>query len=62
MRETVAWTGKYPQDPRVPEALHDAVLAACHWRTDLETGKDSKEAIDLLPQQYSGSPWTARTP
>jgi len=62
LRETVAWTRKHPQDPRVPEALHDAVLAAYYRGTDPATGKYSKQAFDLLHQQYPKSPWAARTP
>jgi hypothetical protein len=62
LRETVAWALKHPEDSRVPETLHDAVLAARNRGIDPDTGTYSKRAFDLLHRQYPKSPWTARTP
>jgi hypothetical protein len=60
-RQTVDWAHQHPDDRRVPEALHRAVLAT-RWRCgDPETGKYSKQAFDLLHRQYPKSDWTART-
>ena len=61
-RQTVEWTQKHPGDPRVPEALHRAVMASRYRCTDENTGKYSKQAFDLLHRQYPKSAWTGRTP
>jgi hypothetical protein len=61
LRETIAYAGTHPDDPRVPEALHRAVLASYYRCGDRETGKYSKQAFLLLHRQYPRSPWTART-
>jgi hypothetical protein len=61
-RQTVEWTQKHPDDPRVPEALHRAVMASRYRCTDENTGKYSKQAFDLLHRQYPKSAWAARTP
>lgn len=61
-RESVGWALKHPDDSRVPEALHRAVMASYYQCTDENTGKYSKEAFDLLHRRYPSSPWTARTP
>jgi len=61
-RQTLDWAGKHPDDPRVPEALHRAVMASYYRCTDDNTGKYSKQAFDLLHRQYPKSAWTAQTP
>jgi hypothetical protein len=62
LRETVAWAVKNPDDPRVPETLHDAVLAGRYRRTDADTGTYAKRAFDLLHRRYPKSTWTTQTP
>lgn len=62
LRESVAWAKKHPDDRRVPEALHGAVLAARFRGIDKDTGAYSKQAFDLLHRQYPKSPWTTQTP
>ena len=60
-RQAVDWALRHPDDRRVPEALHRAVLAT-RWRcSDPQTGKYSKQAFDLLHRRYPKSEWTART-
>ena len=60
-RQTVDWARKHPDDLRLPEALHRAVQASRYRCTDASTGKYSKQAFDLLHEQYPKSKWTART-
>jgi hypothetical protein len=61
-RQTLDWARKHPDDPRVPEALHRAVMASYYRCTDANTGKYSKQAFDLLHRQYPKSAWTEQTP
>jgi hypothetical protein len=61
-RQTLDWALQHPDDPRVPEALHRAVMASHYRCTDENTGKYSKQAFDLLHRQYPKSEWTAQTP
>ena len=61
LMETIAWAGAHPDDPRVPRALHMAVLASRYRFDDKETGKLSKQAFDLLHKRYPKSEWTAKT-
>lgn len=44
LRECINWAEKHGDDPRVPEALHDAVIASKYRVTDSNTGKYSKQA------------------
>lgn len=62
LREAVDWALKHPEDARIPETLHDAVMSARYRRTDEGTGTYSKKAFDLLHRRYKDSPWAARTP
>jgi hypothetical protein len=61
----VEWAKAHPDDARVPEALHLAVLA---WRygcteTDQNDAPNySKEAFEILRARYADSEWTKRTP
>jgi len=61
LRQTLAWADKYPEDPRLPEALHRAVMASRYRGADEKTGKLSKQAFVLLHQRYPKSEWSART-
>ena len=61
-RQTLEWARKHPDDLRLPEALHRAVMAS-RWRcTDAETGKYAQQAFALLHQRYPKSSWAERTP
>jgi hypothetical protein len=61
-RQTVQWARKYPDDPRVPEALHRAVIATRFRCTDADTGKYSQQAFALLHRKYPKSRWAGETP
>jgi hypothetical protein len=60
--QAIAYARNHPNDPRVPESLHLAVRATRYGCTDVETGKFSKQAFDLLHQRYPKSPWAEKTP
>lgn len=70
----VQWANAHPDDPRVPEALHNVVRA---WRyggcgepvqtaeQDQSAAKErnySKEAFEILHKRYAGNEWTKKTP
>ena len=69
----IDWANAHPDDPRVPEALHNVVRA---WRygcgeanqaATVEEPKDntpnySKQAFDILHKRYPDSEWTKKTP
>ncbi|HEY2012335.1 MAG TPA: hypothetical protein VGH38_02490, partial [Bryobacteraceae bacterium] len=69
-RETLAWARTHPDDPRVPEALHRAVLAS-RYRQDSArpqnrlaepvSGTYTEQAFTFLHRRYPKSEWTART-
>lgn len=61
-RETIAWAKAAPNDARVPEALHIAVMATRYGCTNAETGEFSKQAWQILHTRYKGSVWARRTP
>jgi hypothetical protein len=58
---TLEWARSQPDDPRVPEALHRAVIAARYRCADVGNRKQAKEAFQLLHRRYPNSAWTART-
>jgi hypothetical protein len=58
--ETIAWAKSHPQDPRVPQALHEAVIATRYGPYDARSGY-SKQAFDLLHRNYPNSEWTRQT-
>jgi len=60
--ETIAFASNYPDDLRVPEALHLVVRATRFGCTSEGTGKASKAAFDLLHQKYPESTWAKQTP
>jgi hypothetical protein len=61
-REAIAWATRAPKDPRIPEALHLAVVSTRYGCTDKETAKWSKAAFDLLHKRYPQSSWAKKTP
>jgi hypothetical protein len=61
-RETVDWANRMPANPRVPEALHLAVMATRYSCVDKDTGPLSKAAWQLLHSRYKNSAWAKKTP
>lgn len=61
-REAVEWANRMPNDPRVPEALHLAVVATRYGCSDKDTGPLSKAAWQFLHRRYPNSSWTKKTP
>ncbi|HEX8473758.1 MAG TPA: hypothetical protein VF666_06965 [Pyrinomonadaceae bacterium] len=61
-RLAVEWGNKFPDDPRVPEALHLAVKSTRYGCSDQQTGALSKAAHTLLHRRYPRSEWTKKTP
>lgn len=59
--EVIKWAKKYPQDKRVPEALHLAVMSTRYGCTNEETSKFSKQAFLLLHKKYPKNSWTKET-
>jgi hypothetical protein len=51
-----------PDDPRVPEALHQVVRATHLGCTDAGTTEFSKAAFQLLHKRYADDEWTKKTP
>jgi hypothetical protein len=58
----IDYARKHVSDPRVPEALHLIVRATKLGATDDKTSAISKQAFQILHQNYKGNPWTAKTP
>jgi hypothetical protein len=61
-REAVDWANRMPNNPRVPEALHLAVMATRYSCADKDTGPLSKAAWQLLHSRYKNSAWAKKTP
>lgn len=61
-REAVDWANRMPNNPRVPEALHLAVMATRYSCADKNTGPLSKAAWQLLHSRYKNSVWAKKTP
>jgi len=61
VRQVLAYANDHAGDPSVPKALHLAVRATRFGCVNVETSKLSKEAFDLLHQNYPQSEWTAKT-
>jgi hypothetical protein len=65
----IDWANAHPGDPRVPEALHNVVLAwryGCTESSESAAPKDatnySKQAFDILHKRYPDNDWTKKTP
>jgi hypothetical protein len=61
-REAIAWAKSMPNNPRVPEALHIAVMATRYGCSDKDTGALSKAAWQLLHTRYKNTAWAKKTP
>jgi hypothetical protein len=61
-REAVDWANRMPNNPRVPEALHLAVMATRYSCADKDTGPLSKAAWQLLHSRYKNTAWAKKTP
>ncbi|HKS28542.1 MAG TPA: hypothetical protein VJS44_12010, partial [Pyrinomonadaceae bacterium] len=61
-RETVEWGNRMPSNPRIPEALHLAVMATRYSCADKETGPLSRAAWQLLHSRYKNTAWARKTP
>lgn len=61
-RLVLEWAEEAPDDPRVPPALHRAVVATRWVHGDENTGDWSRRAFRLLHRRYPKSPWTEKTP
>ncbi|HEX2269081.1 MAG TPA: hypothetical protein VHH35_06085, partial [Pyrinomonadaceae bacterium] len=61
-QNVVQWATRTPADPRVPEALHLAVMTTRYGCTDKNSGRWSKAAFDLLHRKYPNSTWAKKTP
>ena len=61
--KVLEWVQLHPEDKRVPEALHRAVMASFFRRDgQADMGKYSKRAWDMLHQRFPNSEWAVRTP
>lgn len=61
-RETVEWANRTPNNARIPEALHLAVMATRYSCVDKDTGPLSKAAWQLLHSRYKNTAWARKTP
>jgi hypothetical protein len=61
-REAVEWANRMPNNPRIPEALHLAVMATRYSCADKETGPLSRAAWQLLHGRYKNTAWARKTP
>lgn len=61
-REAIEWAKRAPNDPRVPEALHIAVMTTRYGCSDKDTGPLSKAAWQLLHTRYKNTAWAKKTP
>lgn len=59
---TIDYARKHLSDPRVPEALHMVVRATKLGASNDRTSAISKQAFQILHQNYKGNPWTVKTP
>ena len=60
--QILAYAKDHPGDARVPQALHLVVRASRYACFDVETGRVSKSAFQLLHRKYPSSEWTKKTP
>lgn len=60
-REVLAYAKKYPDDPRLPEALHRTVRATRFGCFGSPFAEVSKGAFTLLHQRFPKSEWAAQT-
>ena len=60
--QVLAYSKVHADDARVPQALHLVVRASRYSCFDIETGRVSKSAFQLLHRKYPSSEWTKKTP
>jgi hypothetical protein len=58
----LSYAGQHPNDPRLPEALHNLVRSGHYGCTDANTWKSTRAAFRMLHLRYPASDWTKRTP
>lgn len=61
-QNVLAYAKLFPQDPRIPQALHLAIRATRYGSVDKSTTLLSKQAFQLLHRKYKNSRWTKKTP
>jgi hypothetical protein len=61
-KQALDWATNYPDDPRVPEALHLVVRARRYGCANSSPENYSKLAFTLLHKRYPDSQWTKQTP
>ncbi len=61
LKETLALCKRSPDDKRLPEMLHQAILASRHTDTSAEASELSKQAYALLRKRFPKNPWTVKT-
>jgi hypothetical protein len=62
---TLEWAKAHPDDPRVPEALHNVVRSwryGCTDPNEKDASNYSKDAYEILHRRYPDNDWTKKTP
>jgi tetratricopeptide (TPR) repeat protein len=62
---TINWAKAHPDDPRVPEALHNVVRSwryGCTETNEKDAPNYSKDAFEILHSRYPDNDWTKKTP
>jgi hypothetical protein len=62
---TINWAKAHPDDPRVPEALHNIVRSwryGCTETDQRDAPNYSKDAFEILHTRYPDNDWTKKTP
>jgi TolA-binding protein len=62
---TIDWAKTHPDDPRVPEALHNVVRSwryGCTETNEKDAPNYSKDAFEILHNRYPDNDWTKKTP
>ena len=62
---TLEWAKSNPEDPRVPEALHNVVRSwryGCTEPNEKDAPNYSKDAFETLHNRYPDNDWTKKTP
>jgi hypothetical protein len=57
-----SYAAAHPDDPRIPEALHNLVRSGHYGCADVNTWKVTRKAFRMLHLRYPASDWTKRTP
>lgn len=61
-QQVIDWSNRTPNDQRLPEALHLAVMTTRYGCTNPESGRWSKAAFDVLHRKYPHTTWAKKTP